>query len=766
MKVLRRSLHKEKDRLGSPSRQSFSPSQQSFGSSILSSQHPPPPPLTKPISSNSIPNSRGPTGPPTMVIRAISNYKAKRIVEISFQKGDFFHVVGEREDSEGDWFEASNPATGARGLVPRFGFEIFGKPPAQSNQQTPRHSEFNQQQQQPPSHQHHGSRNQSISLSAQPLSPAGPKSASSNGQKSQPLYGVVQHDFVAERPDELDAKRGEPIIVIAQSNHEWFVAKPIGRLGGPGLIPVSFVEVQDLTSGKALPPDRVKELIRSAVVPKVEEWKKATAAYKGNSIPLGRFDFVPDSSPSTPHSSNRPFSNDGQSQHMSSRSVSATHSRQQSFGVNQSQPSHSGRSSQQTSYQPHSREPSNSVAAWQQQQQHHQHHQSMGHQSNPSDAQYDLGEEDQEGLNPDGDGYATVDELRERYGVVVHASVESFHYEQGHFWFHLRAHFSRNSSSDLTSNETTVLVLYRLYEDFHDFHLALVEMFPGEERLPVMPEVVEPVDELVCSRRVEELTEYLEELCRMEEEIRECELVYEFLGPREGDVELEGEVGGVEMNSLNRSQEDVEGEVVEYLSKMTKEERDLEELMNGLTTRDEENGMREMEERKLGSKESNRSIQTAFEGASATTHPYQTHHQHSTSMDSRSGQNPASILNQTHALKNPSGLGLTLGSQNPSSNGQQGNFLKIKIYQIETDDLIAIRVPTKVKYEELVKRVKERIGDQIHSLRFKDESGVGFSTGETTPIFNSAGHRLVGIDNDSDLERWIESGYKLVLYVE
>jgi bud emergence protein 1 len=46
------------------------------------------------------------------------------------------------------------------------------------------------------------------------------------------LLSQVQHDFVAERPDELDAKRGEPIIVIAQSNHEWFVAKPIGRLGG------------------------------------------------------------------------------------------------------------------------------------------------------------------------------------------------------------------------------------------------------------------------------------------------------------------------------------------------------------------------------------------------------------------------------------------------------------------------------------------------------------------------------------------------------
>ncbi|CAH7681013.1 hypothetical protein BY996DRAFT_4551945, partial [Phakopsora pachyrhizi] len=80
---------------------------------------------------------------------------------------------------------------------------------------------------------------------------------------------------------------GESIIIIAQRNHEWFVAKPICRLCGPGLITVSFVKVQDLLTGKALTPNQVKDLIKSVIAPKVEEWKKATATYKGNSIPLG-----------------------------------------------------------------------------------------------------------------------------------------------------------------------------------------------------------------------------------------------------------------------------------------------------------------------------------------------------------------------------------------------------------------------------------------------------------------------------------------------
>ena len=102
------------------------------------------------------------------------------------------------------------------------------------------------------------------------------------------VYGIVQYDFVAERPDELEATAGEAIIVIAQSNPEWFVAKPIGRLGGPGLIPVSFIEIRDMTTGQAVPD--AQEAVQRAGVPKVEEWKKMAADYKNSSISLGRFE--------------------------------------------------------------------------------------------------------------------------------------------------------------------------------------------------------------------------------------------------------------------------------------------------------------------------------------------------------------------------------------------------------------------------------------------------------------------------------------------
>ena len=115
------------------------------------------------------------------------------------------------------------------------------------------------------------------------------------GKGSSPMvYGIVQYDFQAERPDELDARAGEAIIVIAQSNPEWFVAKPIGRLGGPGLIPVSFIELRDMQSGQAVTDPL--EAVRRAGVPKVEEWKKMTAEYKNSSITLGKIDPTPPSS--------------------------------------------------------------------------------------------------------------------------------------------------------------------------------------------------------------------------------------------------------------------------------------------------------------------------------------------------------------------------------------------------------------------------------------------------------------------------------------
>lgn len=205
---------------------------------------------------------------------------------MGFSKGDFFHVIGRENDT--DWYEACNPALpDARGLVPVAFFQALGK--------TERDSGGAQSDNSPQSARlpDHDSGYSDTSGSGTLVG-----TESNRASKSSPkgtgamVYGIVMYDFAAERPDELDAKAGEAIIVIAQSNPEWFVAKPIGRLGGPGLIPVSFIEIRDMTSGQAVPD--AQEAVTRAGVPKVEEWKKMAADYKNSSITLGKFE-VPSS---------------------------------------------------------------------------------------------------------------------------------------------------------------------------------------------------------------------------------------------------------------------------------------------------------------------------------------------------------------------------------------------------------------------------------------------------------------------------------------
>ncbi|RYP69675.1 hypothetical protein DL771_005954 [Monosporascus sp. 5C6A] len=57
------------------------------------------------------------------------------------------------------------------------------------------------------------------------------------------IYGVARDDFEAIRTDELDLKSGESIVVVAQSDPDWIVAKPVGRIGRPGLVPLRSVSI-------------------------------------------------------------------------------------------------------------------------------------------------------------------------------------------------------------------------------------------------------------------------------------------------------------------------------------------------------------------------------------------------------------------------------------------------------------------------------------------------------------------------------------------
>lgn len=197
------------------------------------------------------------------------------------------HVVGRENDT--DWYEACNPLHGTRGLVPVTYFEPVGKTVRDSGDSTKSMTPNQPTAPVAPHDSGYAERSMMSPNSTDDISRPPIRISKALGRGSGAMvYGIVMYDFKAERPDELEAKEGEAIIVIAQSNPEWFVAKPITRLGGPGLIPVSFIEIRDMTTGQAVPD--AQEAVQRAGVPKVEEWKKMAADYKNGSIPLGKLE--------------------------------------------------------------------------------------------------------------------------------------------------------------------------------------------------------------------------------------------------------------------------------------------------------------------------------------------------------------------------------------------------------------------------------------------------------------------------------------------
>jgi bud emergence protein 1 len=64
--------------------------------------------------------------PPKKVIRASADHRPTAATELAFNKGDFFYVIREVNEN-GAWYEAHNPLSGARGLVPRALFDEFSK---------------------------------------------------------------------------------------------------------------------------------------------------------------------------------------------------------------------------------------------------------------------------------------------------------------------------------------------------------------------------------------------------------------------------------------------------------------------------------------------------------------------------------------------------------------------------------------------------------------------------------------------------------------
>lgn len=232
---------------------------------------------------------------PTKVIKALYDYRPQGPKELQFEKGDFFHVLeAPLEVDQHGWYEATNPMTNQRGMVPKLYFEVFNRSGHQSqagtlgSQRVSGGSVLAAPSQ--PYDIGQGSLHNIQQQTIQNLQQNGPQA-----RENRTLYAVTLFDFRAEREDELDIVPGEHLVICAHHDYEWFIAKPINRLGGPGLVPASYVKIVDKYNPLAQMDagNDMVSVITHFRIPTVEEWKELTAIYQASTHPTGTGSTVP-----------------------------------------------------------------------------------------------------------------------------------------------------------------------------------------------------------------------------------------------------------------------------------------------------------------------------------------------------------------------------------------------------------------------------------------------------------------------------------------
>lgn len=67
-------------------------------------------------------------------------------------------------------------------------------------------------------------------------------------------------------------------------------------------------------------------------------------------------------------------------------------------------------------------------------------------------------------------------------------------------------------------------------------------------------------------------------------------------------------------------------------------------------------------------------------------------------------------------------------------------------------------------HSSLLDKVRERLGGDVVNLRYREEVGSGAAGSQGGgQVIMAGGARLIGIESDQDLERWIRGGSRLVL---
>ncbi|KAJ9073997.1 bud emergence protein 1 [Entomophthora muscae] len=142
----------------------------------------------------------------TTVVRAISSHTAKAPREFSFVKEDCFYMLGGAAEGK-DFIEVIHPKLRTPGLVPAYKFEFV--PTTALN-----------------------------------------KVRNQNRKPKNVLAYVTSKTFKYNNED-LEASKGDPVLILEEIDENFYFAKLIGKVGAPGRIHKSQVELKEEVTQKA-----------------------------------------------------------------------------------------------------------------------------------------------------------------------------------------------------------------------------------------------------------------------------------------------------------------------------------------------------------------------------------------------------------------------------------------------------------------------------------------------------------------------------------
>lgn len=274
--------------------------------------------------------------------------------------------------------------------------------------------------------------------------------------------------------------------------------------------------------------------------------------------------------------------------------------------------------------------------------------------------------------------------------------------------------------------------LSRIYQKFYDFQIALLTQFqresvtpPGGKRLlPFMPGPVTYVTDAISNGRRESLNQYVRELLALPPYISKCELVRELFAPREGDHELDPDRVTEDYRHSSGSQHSsLTGSPSQTASRQSSQGQ-----INGT------NGYGAMgpPQHKITHQRS--------QGSTNGAQPSQ-HYRNQSDYQYQNGVKPqASTITQASNSSS--------APNNSTTNVNASGALKIKVnFQ---DDLIAIRVPSEISFQQLKDKLQDRLKVQDEILvRYKDEPTNDY----------------VDMQSDRDLDTALSRNQKLTLFV-